>query len=731
MNDPTDLPIDRIPVSVPPASGVGTKPDPLLDGLPAGLLPPPKPATPPAHAKPSGEAAHTKPSKGHAHGGKTTPAEGEAAKPAGEPATAAVGPVVGAPPPQPRWVKEAVRDLLKWNRKKTAVLSAAGSLVAGALALNALFTGVGRGPAHATEQPAAPQPLAEVAAAPPPAQQTEQPPPPNDPSDRRSDAAPNTIPPASSSATSSAVVVPAAATEPIPVPTAPAGPPLPVPLPVPVVQPVSSVPASAPAPVDVRVTSSVLPADTEPRSIPRSDLARMVDAVRDFAADWPVPPQSAKFVSASAVRPPAPAVSVEPPAAVATAPPVPNLVPPAISPVEVTPPSTGAGPLPPPAVIPVSATDPAPQSQGGGAGGGPTLPAVAPPTLPAGSPTTPAPVVPDVKPAAPATPPGSPGQTQPAPVPVIPAPSDPKPQPAHGSPNQPKQDTPLPVPQPPAPGDGTAGNNGHDSTGVPGPKPSTSSVPAVSDIKLPQVAPPGEPTPPATNPAVNPAEPPKLTPFAPVSGGQGNPSGIRVEPDRQPTGDGARHTNPGGSAPAAATLTMTKPSGTADVRTVASQEPARTDFDVDLHEPKATDTYDSISKLHYGDAKYAAALRAFNQSRGLDLGRGVPLQVPPMYILRKQYSRFIGQTRSPAPPPTRDGGRGLEWGSPTADRPAPPANVYVVPRAGMTLKDVAEELYGDRQQWGKVWDVNPRVEVEGKLDAGTKLNLPPDAKPKK
>ena len=52
------------------------------------------------------------------------------------------GPAVGAPAPKPRWVGEAVRDLLSVSRKKLVVLSVAGSVVAVGLALNALFSGI-------------------------------------------------------------------------------------------------------------------------------------------------------------------------------------------------------------------------------------------------------------------------------------------------------------------------------------------------------------------------------------------------------------------------------------------------------------------------------------------------------------------------------------------------------------------------------------------------------------
>ena len=69
-----------------------------------------------------------------------------------------------------------------------------------------------------------------------------------------------------------------------------------------------------------------------------------------------------------------------------------------------------------------------------------------------------------------------------------------------------------------------------------------------------------------------------------------------------------------------------KPAGAADVRT---------DFDVELHDPKPADTYETISKLHYGDTRYAAALRAFNRNQLIGGGRNV--EVPPAAELKRRY----------------------------------------------------------------------------------------------
>ncbi|WP_161967159.1 LysM peptidoglycan-binding domain-containing protein [Fimbriiglobus ruber] len=170
-------------------------------------------------------------------------------------------------------------------------------------------------------------------------------------------------------------------------------------------------------------------------------------------------------------------------------------------------------------------------------------------------------------------------------------------------------------------------------------------------------------------------------------------------------------------------------SGDANVRPAAATGDTRSTFDVDFYQPKANDTYESISKLHYGDAKYAAALRTFN--KGAELGRTDNIQVPPMYVLRKggaqPVSRTADQVRTPAPTTDR-----TEW-TPASGRVTPEsesAATYTISKTGMTMWDVAEETLGDRSKWRRLWELNPSFDPND-LPAGTKLKLPSDAKAKK
>jgi hypothetical protein len=106
---------------------------------------------------------------------------------------------------------------------------------------------------------------------------------------------------------------------------------------------------------------------------------------------------------------------------------------------------------------------------------------------------------------------------------------------------------------------------------------------------------------------------------------------------------------PTDARPAGGSLNLTKPAGEVGAPPAAGQEKPKTDFDVDLHQPKAGDTYESISKLHYRDARYAEALRLYNS--GVALDRGIDVKVPPMYVLRQRFPQQVGASRgSPGGP---------------------------------------------------------------------------------
>lgn len=215
--------------------------------------------------------------------------------------------------------------------------------------------------------------------------------------------------------------------------------------------------------------------------------------------------------------------------------------------------------------------------------------------------------------------------------------------------------------------------------------------------------------------------PPEATPSLP-SIGDNEPLGERATPpsptEPMPPTTPIEQATPGLDRP---TLPKSKP----------APEPAtpadkRTDYDVDLHDPEPGETYTSISRQYYGDAKYAEALRAYN--RGRPVAPNGTIYIPPTYILRGQFSQLISAqvggeakpTAGPAVSRAADLNR-IDW-APSSGTGIPRS--YTLPRDGMTLWDVAQEVYGDRRDWQKLWDSNPRLDPNQRLEQGSVVRIP-------
>lgn len=150
-------------------------------------------------------------------------------------------------------------------------------------------------------------------------------------------------------------------------------------------------------------------------------------------------------------------------------------------------------------------------------------------------------------------------------------------------------------------------------------------------------------------------------------------------------------------------------------------EAPRTGFDVDLHVAKPSDSYAALSRQYYGDERYAAALQEFNNRQ--PIGPGAELRIPPMYVLKKRYPQLVMRAQPDSFP---DSGTGANWNSTRTPAPLP----YTVTKDGLTLHDVADELYGDWRKWKDLAEANPRVDPN-KLTRGMRLVLPSHLTPKK
>ena len=177
---------------------------------------------------------------------------------------------------------------------------------------------------------------------------------------------------------------------------------------------------------------------------------------------------------------------------------------------------------------------------------------------------------------------------------------------------------------------------------------------------------------------------------------------------------------------------FSKPSGTNEVKPIVATSAPKTDFDVDLYDPKATDTYEAISQEYYNDRRFAAALRAFNRNQPLQGGRFV--EVPPIHVLKKKFPGQVGGSAPSGSSGTIPTSTGPNWGPAGGGTPElVPARatgtdnrgVFVVPAGGMTLKAVARTALGNEQRWRDLWDLNPQfTDVSQMLPAGTEVKLP-------
>ncbi len=168
---------------------------------------------------------------------------------------------------------------------------------------------------------------------------------------------------------------------------------------------------------------------------------------------------------------------------------------------------------------------------------------------------------------------------------------------------------------------------------------------------------------------------------------------------------------------------FTKPAGASEVKPIVPEFAPKTTFDVDVHDPKAGDTYETISLEFYNDRRFAAALRAFNQNAVIQGGRFV--NVPPIHALKRQFPAQTGGTVVPVgesgvvPPATSVR---PDWGA--APKPST-RNTFTVPQGGMTLPQVAKQALGNEQRWRDIYELNPWVTKPSEpLPAGTELKLP-------
>lgn len=340
----------------------------------------------------------------------------------------------------------------------------------------------------------------------------------------------------------------------------------------------------------------------------------------------------------------------------------------------VPPPVSLVPSLGPPSVVPAGATEPAkPAAPVTPLPGGP----MAPPTTPTGSgtPTIPPPALPALPDDKPVSPP-----VKPADLPAVP-PASVVPPIAGSTPRVPAVPPVVPPVVPPATGGAKPPTDKSADGKKPGVTPSGISLPAPGGVS-PAASPGGPPTPASSPPVV--------------------PGGLPAAPPMM--------------------LDFTKTAGATDPKPAAGPERATTtSYDVDLHEPKSGDTYETISREFYNDPKYAPALREYNGRRPLQAS--VRVEVPPIHILKTRYPQLVG--------PVVPAGRTADgWGPAGSGGDVAPAfrptgaRTYTVPAGGMRMPDIARAALGNPSRWKDIYNLNPQLPTDEVLPAGTLVKLP-------
>jgi hypothetical protein len=164
----------------------------------------------------------------------------------------------------------------------------------------------------------------------------------------------------------------------------------------------------------------------------------------------------------------------------------------------------------------------------------------------------------------------------------------------------------------------------------------------------------------------------------------------------------------------------------------------KTDYEEDWHTWRSGDTMALVSQEFFHDARYAAALEAYNKDRRSP-GNNM-IRVPPTWVLEEQFGHLIkadkekaDKTDRPERPETKPaGGINFEPAAPIASgrRPPPPpatpvsrTDEYRV-TAEESVRDVAHKALGDANAWRKLTELNPSIDPTLPIPAGTVLKLP-------
>jgi len=266
------------------------------------------------------------------------------------------------------------------------------------------------------------------------------------------------------------------------------------------------------------------------------------------------------------------------------------------------------------------------------------------------------------------------------------------------------------------------------------------SKPAVSpELKAPA------PLPPDTGLTIGDAKPPDPKSEAPkptvsiapepISMPKTDPNATKLEPPPAIKPAPAA-TPPADLASPGARLGTPTPAGPIDSRasapatvSAAQPDPKQDSYEEEWYRCQASDTLETICQKYTLSPKYAQALRLYNLDRQFSenlrqdnpvLRAGQIIRVPEKRILERNSSGSNPAAGSPGRPATSNSGYDDVNSLPE----------YTVPRANMTLQDIAKEQLGSSSYWFKIYELNRWLTSDAPVPPGTKIHMPrPTARP--
>jgi nucleoid-associated protein YgaU len=225
-----------------------------------------------------------------------------------------------------------------------------------------------------------------------------------------------------------------------------------------------------------------------------------------------------------------------------------------------------------------------------------------------------------------------------------------------------------------------------------------------------------------------------------------------VKPDLPPPPPPNRVVPPAAPEAPAATLQAPLPTPQAPgIRPAAGAVPQADAFDEDIHSCKEGDTYRTVSQQFYLTDRYEKALQRYNRDYPIDrradpsvLQPGMRVRVPPIRVLVRKYGDLLGERQTvapvgtlpvgppPGPPaepaPVRLAPPVTPPGQSTQAMASPAGATYVVGPGGETVWAVARNTLGSGQYWERIYRLNPSLNPQAVIPAGTRLRLPPEAR---